>query len=266
MVISIIFYLDGKDPGVDHIVTCFTSLKWWKMQPRDDLVNQGAYCLAEPGQQYLVYLPKGGKAEVKLDDGKYQAQWCNPPNGKWAAIGGASGPKWTSPKSPDEGDWAVVLRRRLAPPEAVTDERTERARTLVAQMASGQFDKATEPFDETMKRVLPADNLKQAWDGVTKQYGPLQRTTETRTETIQKYKATFVTCEFQRGPLDVKVVFASDNKIAGLFFAPSGKYKRPPYADPSKFDEEEVTVGKGLLTLAAIVIEDIAKWIEKSRR
>ncbi len=58
-----------------------------------------------------------------------------------------------------------------------------------------------------------------------------------------------MTCEFQRGPLDVKVVFTSGNKITGLFFTPSGKYKRPPYADPSKFDEEEVTVGKGLLSL-----------------
>jgi len=32
-------------------------------------------------------------------------------------------------------------------------------------------------------------------------------------------------------------------------FTPSGKYKRPAYADPAKFDEEEVTVGKGLLSL-----------------
>jgi len=40
--------------GYGHIVTCFTSLRWWKMEPHDDLVSRGAYCLAEPGQQYLV--------------------------------------------------------------------------------------------------------------------------------------------------------------------------------------------------------------------
>jgi dienelactone hydrolase len=135
------------------------------------------------------------------------------------------------------------------PSASKTDERTQMARTLVAQMASGQFDKATQPFDETMKRVLPADKLKQAWDGVIRQYGPLQRTAEARTETIQKYKAVFVTCEFQRGPLDVKVVFTSEDKITGLFFTSSGKYKSPSYADLSKFDEEEVTVGKGIMRL-----------------
>jgi dienelactone hydrolase len=58
-----------------------------------------------------------------------------------------------------------------------------------------------------------------------------------------------VTCEFQNGPLDVKVVFNSEVKITGLFFTPSGKYKRPPYVDVSKFDEEAVSVGKGLLQL-----------------
>jgi hypothetical protein len=48
--------------GYGHIVTCVSSLKWWKMEPRDDLVSQGMNCLAEPGQQYLVYVPQGGDA------------------------------------------------------------------------------------------------------------------------------------------------------------------------------------------------------------
>ena len=34
--------------------------------------------------------------------------------------------------------------------------RVNMAKTLVAQMAAGQFDKAVEPFDETMKKALPA--------------------------------------------------------------------------------------------------------------
>jgi len=97
--------------GYGHIVTCFTSLPWWKMEPHDDLAGQGAYCLAEPGQQYLVYLPSGGKAGVELGDGKYQARWFNPRNGQWKAIEVVSGPTWTSPQSPDDGDWAIVLRR-----------------------------------------------------------------------------------------------------------------------------------------------------------
>lgn len=98
--------------GYGHIVTCFTSLQWWKLEPKDDLVSQGAYCLAEPGQQYLVYLPKGGKVDLKLAEAKYSAQWFNPRNGQWKDIGVVSGPTWASPSSADDGDWAIVLRRK----------------------------------------------------------------------------------------------------------------------------------------------------------
>ncbi|MGQ9573826.1 MAG: apiosidase-like domain-containing protein [Thermoguttaceae bacterium] len=100
--------------GYAHIVTCFTSLQWWKMEPRDDLVSKGAYCLAEPGQQYLVYLPSGGTASVKLQPGTYNARWFNPRTGQWIGIGTVPGPEWTSPQSPDRYDWAIVLRAAAA--------------------------------------------------------------------------------------------------------------------------------------------------------
>ena len=95
--------------GYGHIVTCFTCLRWWKMEPRDDLVSQGNNCLAEPGRQYLVYLPTGGKVDVKLMRASTKPAGSILVAGQWATIGRASGPKWTSPKSPDDGDWAIVL-------------------------------------------------------------------------------------------------------------------------------------------------------------
>jgi hypothetical protein len=105
--------------GYGHIVTCFTSLQWWKLEPKDELVSQGAYCLAEPGQQYLVYLPNGGKVDVKLAEGKYSAQWFNPRNGQWKTLGVVSGPTWASPSSADNDDWAVVLRREAQRPTKI---------------------------------------------------------------------------------------------------------------------------------------------------
>ena len=48
------------------VVTCFTGLQWWKMEPRDDLVSQRAYCLTEPGRQHLVYLPRDGDWAIAL--------------------------------------------------------------------------------------------------------------------------------------------------------------------------------------------------------
>ena len=40
--------------GYEHMVDFFTSFEWWKTEPHDELVNNGAYCLAKPGETYDV--------------------------------------------------------------------------------------------------------------------------------------------------------------------------------------------------------------------
>jgi hypothetical protein len=49
--------------GYAHIVDFFTSFEWWKTSPHDELVNNGAFCLAEPGRLYVTYLPHGGHGD-----------------------------------------------------------------------------------------------------------------------------------------------------------------------------------------------------------
>jgi len=115
-------------------------------------------------------------------------------------------------------------------------------------MAAGQFDKAVEPFDATMKQALPAEKLKVLWDGLATQCGQFRRATDTTTEKIKQYDVVYVTCEFQRGKLDTKVVF-DGNKITGLFSVPSGRYKPPTYVDSSKFEAKQIEVGSGVWSL-----------------
>ena len=97
--------------GYAHIVECFTGLEWWRMDPHNELVTGGAYCLAEPGRQYLVYLPEGGWTTLKLAGGRYRASWFDPRTGEAEEIGVASGPEWSSPSREDTQDWAIILRR-----------------------------------------------------------------------------------------------------------------------------------------------------------
>ena len=132
-------------------------------------------------------------------------------------------------------------------------ERLKIAKTLVGQIAASEFAAATEHFDEVMKRVLPADKLQKVWEGVVKNYGQLQKSDKTRTKTFKQYVFVFVTCEYERGKLDTKVVFTADNKITGLFFVPTGQYKPPSYADQSKFTEVDATVGEGIWSLPGTI-------------
>jgi len=147
---------------------------------------------------------------------------------------------------------AVALIAAQTPMFADDDhsaKQLDMAKTLVAQMAAGHFDKAVEPFDPTMTSALPSNKSKEVWDGLTKQHGLFRRANETTMEKVQQYEVVYVTCEFQRGKLDTKVVFTSENKITGLFFVPSGRYKPPSYADASRFEEKEVSIGKGIWRL-----------------
>lgn len=49
------------------------------MTPRADLAST-RYCLANPGRQYVVYLPEGGQVEVALSDatGPLAVEWITP--------------------------------------------------------------------------------------------------------------------------------------------------------------------------------------------
>jgi hypothetical protein len=98
--------------GYGHMVDFFTSFEWWKTEPHDELVNNGACCLAKPGEIYAVYLPKGGDVTIKLAPGSYEAKWFDAYTGETAPLPPVEGPEWTSPKAPGWLDWALLLQRR----------------------------------------------------------------------------------------------------------------------------------------------------------
>ena len=97
--------------GYAHMVDFLTGFEWWKTNPHDDLVNNGNYCVADPGHTYAVYLPHGGKVTVQLAPGRYKAYWFSAVSGETIALPDAEGPSWTSPESPDGNDWAILLQR-----------------------------------------------------------------------------------------------------------------------------------------------------------
>src|SRR6266404_3068317 len=97
--------------GYGHIVEFFTGFEWWKSNPHDDLVNDGNYCLADPGNVYAIYLPHGGKATLQLGPGRFNAEWFNATSGqRYPVTDDVTGPYWTSSNPPDEAgspDWAI---------------------------------------------------------------------------------------------------------------------------------------------------------------
>ena len=98
--------------GYAHMVDFFTSFEWWRTEPHDELVNDGNYCLAKPGELYAVYLPHGGNVTVQLQPGKYSGVWWDAASGRKVSLAVSSIPgSWTSPPAPGNNDWALLLKK-----------------------------------------------------------------------------------------------------------------------------------------------------------
>ncbi len=124
----------------------------------------------------------------------------------------------------------------------------EIAKKIVDLSMKGDHKTVISYFDSTMKVALPEEKLKDTWDGIFKQTGSFLRRTEIKSQEQQGYKTYFVTCEFEKGKLDVKIIFNKDNRIAGFWVVPhqeSYEYNPPSYVNKSAFEEKDVTVGTG---------------------
>jgi uncharacterized protein len=134
-------------------------------------------------------------------------------------------------------------------PEKIEDKNiVSAAEQFVDQLAKGDFSDAVKGYDTAMTNAAPPDKLKQIWESLTAQVGPLKARLSARTERLGQYDGVFVTCQFEKTKLDVKVVFNRSKQISGLFFVPTKSavaYQRPPYARPGTFHEREVQVGAG---------------------
>lgn len=148
-------------------------------------------------------------------------------------------------------------------------EITTLAKNFVEYLAGGDFATAVKAFDKTMKDALPAGTLQALWKSIVAQVGPFKGQLGVRTTRFQQYDIAFVTCEFEKAFIDVKVVFNSAGEIAGLFFEPGRlppqltskvtKSEFPEYVKLDSFQEKEVIVGSGEWTLPGTLTMPLGK-------
>ena len=122
------------------------------------------------------------------------------------------------------------------------------AEAFVAAHAKGDFKAAMKDFDDAMKKASPADKMEEVWKQIVTQVGPFQKQVSTRQEKEGKYDVVYVTCQFEKTQLDVRVVFTAEKQITGYSIRPVKKkydFKPPPYARADSFQESDVTVGSG---------------------
>ena len=105
---------------------CFYNnhIPFWEMQNENSLVGNiqnenSKYCLAKPGEIYVVYLPDGGSAELDLGNSHsvFKVQWFNPRKGGLLQAGSmkeVSGPGYISLGEPPKDkakDWVILINK-----------------------------------------------------------------------------------------------------------------------------------------------------------
>ncbi len=80
--------------------------------PHGELASSG-YCLADPGVEYLVYLPEGGEVIVDLSGGEggFTGEWFNPARGEAAGRLTVAGGGAQTLTAPFTGDAVLYLHR-----------------------------------------------------------------------------------------------------------------------------------------------------------
>ena len=86
------------------------------MNPHNSLVagSTEAYCLSEPGKQYVVYAPIGGTVKLDLGSvsGAFDYKWLNPRTGSYQGNGVFGSGSVQTVVAPTNQDWVLLVTTR----------------------------------------------------------------------------------------------------------------------------------------------------------
>ena len=134
------------------------------------------------------------------------------------------------------------------------DELVQQAQEMIHQLVNGDFAAVCKYFDSKMAQAMPQDKLGETWRQLTSQVGPFQKILASQASERGENRLITVTCQFEKSPMDIHVVFNQGGQINGLnvTIAPStSPYKPPAYVNSAAFQDIEVTVGSGEWALPA---------------
>ena len=100
------------------------------------------------------------------------------------------------------------------------NDSVDMAKTFVELLTKGDYRNAIQDFDDTMKGAMPPEKLEESWQSLLGQVGSFKKQVSTKEVREQGFGVVYVTCEFERGTINIKVVFNSEKQISGLWFVP----------------------------------------------
>ena len=110
--------------SMSYMAAFFNEVKWWKMEPAPELIRdyREPYCLANVGEEYVIYLRWGGPATIDLssadEDVQFEYRWFNPATGEFHSEGEVEGgdvriisPVEDYPGRTEFRDWVLHIKK-----------------------------------------------------------------------------------------------------------------------------------------------------------
>jgi hypothetical protein len=111
--------------SISYLANFFKKIQWWNLSPDPELLHEypAKYCLAKPGEEYVIYLRYAGGVKVDLlpssKDDLFEYYWFDPGSGKYSSpkeINGGDIHYFSAPGSyPAEKnfkDWVLYIKRK----------------------------------------------------------------------------------------------------------------------------------------------------------
>jgi hypothetical protein len=117
-------------------------------------------------------------------------------------------------------DTNQITNFRIAPVSDVSPESMETsAREITDLLRQQQFKEVNTRFNDQMKEAMPADRLEASWMHVMMHLGPFKSIRVARKD--PESDRVDVRCEFENGPMIVRIAFDPSGKIEGLWMLPA---------------------------------------------
>lgn len=130
------------------------------------------------------------------------------------------------------------------------------AENFFAQLDSGNYDKAYNFFDASVKDKIKPENLKALWTQVETKLGQFKAVDGMQNKIKEDFQIVILNLKFADDNQPFQLAFNKENKIAGIFLLPKSAesaYKQPSYADTTAFTQKLVTIKSGKFDLPAML-------------
>lgn len=98
-----------------------------------------------------------------------------------------------------------------------TEQLISAAESFINQLNEGNYEEATENFDETMSKQVTPDDLEEVWVTLQSQIGNFIAQEYKSIEEIQGHQVVLITGVFNDAEVTFRVTFDEDQKVAGFF-------------------------------------------------